>query len=78
MSAHVLLNLSNELGKIVRGLPNILSLFRNEFNKFNKTSAQMLGSIYIYHISLTSPHIFGVNAFRFCHYVHNVGMDVIT
>ena len=38
MSAHVLLNLLNELGKRdkMRGLPSILSLFR-EFNKFNKT-----------------------------------------
>ena len=34
MSAHVLLNLLNELGKRdkMRGLPSILSLFRNEFN----------------------------------------------
>ena len=33
MSAHVLLNLLNELGKRdkMRGLPSILSLFRNEF-----------------------------------------------
>ena len=39
MSAHVLLNLLNELGKRdkMRGLPSILSLFRNEFNKFNIT-----------------------------------------
>ena len=39
MSAHVLLNLLNELGKRdkMRGLPSILFLFRNEFNKFNKT-----------------------------------------
>ena len=39
MSAHILLNLLNELGKRdkMRGLPSILSLFRNEFNKFNKT-----------------------------------------
>ena len=38
MSAHVLLNLLIELGKRdkMRGLPNILFLFRNEFNKFNK------------------------------------------
>ena len=37
MSAHVLLNLLNKLGKRdkMRGLPSILSLFRNEFNKFN-------------------------------------------
>ena len=35
MSAHVLLNLLNELGKRdkMRGMPSILSLFRNEFNK---------------------------------------------
>ena len=48
MSAHVLLNLSNELGKRdkMRGLPSILSLFRNEFNKFNNTRARMLDSIY--------------------------------
>ena len=38
MSAHVLLNLLNELGKRdkMRGLPSILSLFRNEFNKLKK------------------------------------------
>ena len=37
MSANVLLNLLNEVGKRdkMRGLPSILSLFRNEFNKFN-------------------------------------------
>ena len=39
MSAHVLLDLLNELGKRdkMRGLPSILSLFRNEFNKDNNT-----------------------------------------
>ena len=48
MSAHVLLNLLNELGKRdkMRGLSSILSLFRNEFNKFNNTRARMLDSIY--------------------------------
>ena len=48
MSAHVLLNLLNELRKRnkMRGLPNILCLFRNEFNKFNNTRARMLDSIY--------------------------------
>ena len=48
MSAHVLLNLLNELGKRdkMRGLPSILSLFCNEFNKFNNTRARMLDSIY--------------------------------
>ena len=48
MSAHALLNLLNELGKRdkMRGLPGILSLFRNKFNKFNNTRARMLDSIY--------------------------------
>ena len=48
MSAHVLLNLLNELRirDKMRGLPSILSLFRNEFNKFINTRAQMLDSIY--------------------------------
>ena len=52
MSTHVLLNLLNELGKsdIMRGLPSILSLSRNEFNKFNNTRARMLD--YIYHMAL--------------------------
>ena len=53
MSAHVLLNLLNELGKSdkMRGLPGILSLFCNEFNKFNNTRARMLD--YIYHMTNT-------------------------
>ena len=48
MSAHVLLNLLNELRERdkMRGLPSILSLFRNKFNKFNNIRAQMLDSIY--------------------------------
>ena len=52
MSAHVLLNLLNELGKRdkMRGLPSILSLFLNELIKFNNTRARMLDSIY--HITL--------------------------
>ena len=39
MSAHALLNFLNELGKRdkMRGLPSILSLFRNELNAFNNT-----------------------------------------
>ena len=42
MSAHVLLNLLNELGKRdkIRGLPSILFLYRTEFNK-NNTRARM-------------------------------------
>ena len=48
MSAHVLLILLNELGKRdkMRGLPSILSLFRNEFNEFNNTRVRMLDSFY--------------------------------
>ena len=48
MSAHVSLNLIRELGKRdkMRGLSSILSLFYNEFNKFNNTAARMLVSIY--------------------------------
>ena len=39
MSAHVLLNLLNELRKRdkMRGMSSILALFRNKFNKFNNT-----------------------------------------
>ena len=48
MCVHVLLNLLNELRKRdkMRRLPSILSLFHNEFNKFNNTGARMLDSIY--------------------------------
>ena len=52
MSAHVLLNLLNELRKRdkMRGLSSILSLFRNEFNKFNNTRASLNS---IYHMTLS-------------------------
>ena len=48
MSAHVLLNLLNELGESdkMRGLSSILLLFRNEFNKFNNTGARVLDPFY--------------------------------
>ena len=41
MNAHVLSNLLKELRKRnkMRGLPSILSLFCNEFKKFNNTGA---------------------------------------
>ena len=41
MRAHDLLNLLNELRKIdkMQGLPSMLSLFRNNFKKFNNTGA---------------------------------------
>ena len=52
MRAHVLLNLLNELRKRdkMQGLSSILSLFRNEINKFNNTGARMLD--FIYHMTL--------------------------
>ena len=52
MIANVLLNVLNELRirDKMRGLPSILSLFRNEFNRFSNTGARMLDSIY--HITL--------------------------
>ena len=48
MSAYVLLNLSNELGKRdkMRGLPSTLSLFHTEFHESINTRARMLVSIY--------------------------------
>ena len=57
MSAHVLLNLLNELGKRdkMRGLPSISSRFRNSFNKFNKTRARMLD--FILSQAMNSMHI---------------------
>ena len=63
MSAHVLLNLLNELGKRdkMRGLPSILSLFRNEFDKFNNTRARMLDSIYHMTNSLKLSHFWRKN-----------------
>ena len=42
MSVHVLLNLLTELEERdkMRGLPSILFLFRNEFNKFKSTNVR--------------------------------------
>ena len=50
MSAHVLLNLLNKLGKKGRckTLPSILMIFSNDFNKFSNTGAQMQDSVLSY------------------------------
>ena len=79
MSAHVLLNLLNELRKRdkVRGLPLIISLFLNAFNKFNNTGAWMLNSIYHITLKLIKNDIFGVKTSRFCHPLCNLIIDVI-
>ena len=52
LSAHVLSNLLNELGKRnkMRGLPSILSLFHNEFNQLKIKGARKLD--FIYHMTL--------------------------
>ena len=45
-----------------------LSLFRNEFNKFNNTRARMLDSIYhIYDINIILKSCIGVKTTGFCH-----------
>ena len=70
MSAHILFNLLNEVRKRDKMLclPSILSLFCNDFNKFNSTGAQMLDSIYHIKIKLKliKTCILGVKKSRFC------------
>ena len=44
----------------MRGLPSILSLFRNEFNKFDNARSLMLESILSYDIKITFKS-------HFCH-----------
>ena len=80
MGAYVLLNLLNKLGKRdkMRGLPSILSLFHNEFNKFNNTIARLLDSIYYMTLRFYWNLISAIKMLYFCHYVRNVVMDVIT
>ena len=55
MHAHVLLNLLNGLGKSdkMRGLPSILSLFPNLFNKFNTYNSTDIRFYLSYDIKLT-------------------------
>ena len=69
MSAHVLLNLLNELGEKIRceAVPSILSISSNGFNKFNNTGVGMQDSIY--HMTLKSLliHDFCIKTSRFCH-----------
>ena len=80
MSAHVLLNLLNELGKIdkMRGLSSILSLFRNEFDKFNNTRARMLDSIYHMTLRLFWNLIFAIKRYNFVFYIIIVGSSEYT
>ena len=57
MSAHVLLNSLMSWGKKMRckALLSILSVFHNQFNKFNDIGARMQDSIY--HMALKSHFI---------------------
>ena len=70
MSAHLLLNLLDELRKSdkMRGLSSILSLFRNKFNKFNNTRTRfldLLDSNYHMTLKLLKITFFGVDSSRF-------------
>ena len=85
MSAHVLLNLLNELGKRdkMRGLPSILSLFRNEFNQFNNTRGRMLDSIYHMTLRFRKSNFCRINVIilsllytRRCNGRHNVSENL--
>ena len=79
MNDNVLLNLLNELWKSdkMRGLLKILSVLRNEFNKFNNTRARMLDSICHMTLKLLKTHCWRETSL-FCHLLRNVEMDVST
>ena len=64
MTAHVFLNLLNELGERnkMQCLPSMLSLVHTELNKFNYTGAQMFDSIYHMTLKLIKKsHFWHVN-----------------
>ena len=61
----------------MRSLPSLLSLFCNEFNKFNNTGARMLDYIYLMTQELIKNHIFGMKTSRFCHLLRNIIIDVL-
>ena len=67
MSAHVLLNLLNKLGK---------KDVKCKLNKFNNTGAQIFNSIYHMTLKLIKNHIFGVRTSRFCHLLRKIKMDI--
>ena len=66
MSAHVLLNLLNELAKRdkMRGMPSILCLFCNKFSTLNNTGTLMLDSILSLDLKIIKSHIFGMKTSR--------------
>ena len=79
MSAHVLLSLLNELRKSdkMRGLPSILLVFRNVFNKFNNARARIDRFYLSYDINISmNPHFWCENV-CILPYIHGVIMGVI-
>ena len=62
----------------MRGLPSILSRFRNEFLKFNNTRARMIDSIYHMALRILWNLISAVKTLYLCQYVHNVAMLLLT
>ena len=62
----------------MRGLPSILSLFRDEIYKFNNTGARMLDSIYHITLKFLKNHVLGVKTARFCNLLRNVIIFFIT
>ena len=60
----------------MRGLPNILSLFRNKFDKFNNTRARMLDSIY-HNIKITVNNFWSENI-NILPLLRNIKMNAIT
>ena len=63
----------------MQGLSSILSLFCNEFDKFNKTGAQMLESIYHMSFRLFCNHVFSVKKCKdFARYMQRYWRHFIT
>ena len=52
-------------------------IFRNKFDKFNKTGARMLHSIDHISLKLIKDRIFDLKKSRFCHLLRNVIIDVV-
>ena len=59
------------------GLPSILSLFCNKFNKFINTGARMLDSLYHMILKILKKSHFWRDESRFPAFFRNVKVDVI-
>ena len=80
MSAPVLLNLLNKLGKNekMQVLSSILSFFSDKFNKFNNTREQMFESIYHMSQTFLKSGFFLTENFQILSYIWDVVMTIIT